>query len=62
MKKENETVGNPLHWFGDLYLGGSAGGKFILYNSKTTIYLKSKSYADALKEARQYEQKDKKEK
>lgn len=44
--------GNTEHWFGDYYLGGAAGGKFLLYNSKEAIELKAKSYKEAIKEAR----------
>jgi len=50
-----QRIGNPSHWFGDYYLGGSNGGKFILYNQKKVIELKAKTYSEALKEARYYE-------
>ena len=50
-----QKIGNPSHWFGDYYLGGSNGGKFILYNQKKVIELKSKDYQNALKEAKTYE-------
>ena len=50
-----QRIGNPSHWFGEYYLGGSNGGKFILYNQKKVIELKVKTYSEALKEVRYYE-------
>ena len=54
-----QKIGNPSHWFGDYYLGGSNGGKFILYNPNKplsrVIELKAKDYQNALKEAKKYE-------
>lgn len=46
------SKGYSEHWFGDYYLGGAAGVKFLLYNSKESIELKAKSYKEAIKEAR----------
>ena len=50
-----QKIGNPSHWFGDYYLGGSTGSKFILYNQKKVIELKAKTYSEALKEAKKYD-------
>ena len=51
-----QKIGNPSHWFGDYYLGGSNGGKFILYNPNEplsrAIELKAKDYQNAIKEAK----------
>lgn len=53
-----QNIGNPAHWFGEYYLGGSNGSKFILYNTNDplskVIELKSKDYQSALKEAKIY--------
>lgn len=53
MKKTK--IGNPENWFGDYYLGGSNGGKFILYNQKKVIELKANTYSEALKESKKYD-------
>ena len=51
-----QRIGNPSHWFGEYYLSGSNGGRFILYNPNETlsraIELKAKTYQEALKEAK----------
>ena len=50
-----QKIGNPNHWFGNYYLSGSTGSKFILYNPNEplsrVIELKAKTYSEALKEA-----------
>ena len=50
-----EKIGNPSNRFGNYYLSGSTGTKFILYNPNEplsrVIELKSKTYPEALKEA-----------
>lgn len=55
MKKTiyHSKIGNPNHWFGNYYLGGTMGSGFILYSPtlKKTIELKAKSYQQAIKEA-----------
>lgn len=55
-----QKTGNPAHWFGEYYFGGSNGSKFILYNPNEplskVIELKAKDYQNALKEARYYEE------
>lgn len=54
-----QRIGNHNHWFGEYYLSGSAGGKFILYNPNEplskVIELKAKTYPEALKEAKKYD-------
>ena len=56
--ESKQRIGNPSHWFGEYYLSGSAGNKFILYNPNEpfsrVIELKAKDYQNALKEAKIY--------
>ena len=53
-----QKIGNQNHWFGDYYLSGGQGAKYILFNPSKplskVIELKAKTYTEALREAKIY--------